>query len=206
MIFDAGHRRPFVLDKTIKPICEKDSVLFGRAFTCKGEPLVKEEDLNDNIRIDMLEKFTEGCIQVIDMSGDTTFAHYGNVSAELARKFGCIGAVIDGAIRDKKLIEKMKFPVFCKGINLCSDYKHWQIIDYQIPIYLNGNQGKVKINPGDYIFGDADGVLVIPKLMVYAIGRCATMRLKKENLVCNKLKKINNTEDVLKLKKEIIVW
>ena len=57
----------------------------------------------------------------------------------------------------------MGFPTFCRFRNPVEAYGRFMAVEYQVPIYLNGIDGQMAVAPGDYIFGDNDGVVVVPK-------------------------------------------
>jgi regulator of RNase E activity RraA len=56
----------------------------------------------------------------------------------------------------------MGFPTFCRFRNPVEAFGRFMVVDYQIPIFVNGIDGGLEIHPGDYIFGDNDGVVVVP--------------------------------------------
>lgn len=87
------------------------------------------------------------------------FAYFGSLNAGLAIRSGAVGAIIGGKIRDSREIEKLGFPVFSKGY-ICRDIKNKGCIaSINKKISVNG----VEIFPEDLIFGDNEGVVVIPK-------------------------------------------
>ena len=205
MCFDIEYPKPFVVDKAIKPAWKllSGQVLFGHAFTCKGQLVLHERDINDRVRIEMFQEFTEGCVQVIDTGGDDTVAHFGDISGKIARKFGCRGAIVDGNTRDARLLEDDQFPVFCRGILPVDAYGRWQIVEYQTEVFLSGVQGRVVVSPGDYVYADSDGVMVLPKHLAEEACSLAEARFARENLVREKLK---NSSDIQKLYNEIGRW
>lgn len=75
-----------------------------------------------------------------------------------ARKLGSGGAVLDGYVRDTKAILKMGFPVFCYGSYGQDSAPRYKVVDYRVPIEI----GAVRLRPGDFLFGDIDGMCVIP--------------------------------------------
>ena len=76
---------------------------------------------------------------------------------------GCAGAVIDGSTRDSNYLINMNFPTFCRFRNPIEGLGRSVIVDYMIPIYVNGIDGMIRVEPGDFIFGDNDGVVIVPK-------------------------------------------
>ena len=205
MIFDVKYAKSFVVDKAIKPAWKlhDNQVLFGHEFTCKGQLVAHEGDIDDTVRIKMFREFTDGCVQVIDTDHDDTVAHFGDISGKIARKFGCVGAVIDGNTRDVSLLEKDQFPIYCSGIQPIDAYGKWQIVGFQTNIVLNGIQGRVAVSPNDYIYGDQDGVLVIPGHLGEEVCRLAEERLIRENIVRERL---STSNDIQQLYDEIGRW
>jgi len=202
-MFDVQYKKCFVC--ALHPVWQS-GIMFGPAFTCKGQKILQPTDFNDTKRITMLDAFTEGCIQVLESDNEQSVALYGNISGLLARKFGAVGAVIDGPIRDATLLEEDKFPVFCKSVHPVSALYKWQITEWQTPIRLNGIQGSVMVNPNDYIFGDSDGVIVIPANLVDVVCDYAEERAKKEKGIYKEIARASTTDDILKIKDEVIIW
>ena len=203
--FDIKYPKPFVVDKMIKPAWKlpHNKVLFGHIFTCKGQLVLNDRDIDDTIRIKMFSEFTEGCVQVIDTDGDDTVAHFGDISGKIAKKFGCVGVVVDGNTRDVRIIENDQFPIFCRGAQPVDAYGKWQVVEYQTDITLSGIQGKISVSPDDYIFGDPDGVIVIPNALVEEVCELAEKRLARENMIRERLK---DSTDIQKLSDEIGRW
>lgn len=203
MTFDLKVKKNFMIDDKVKPCWNFDEVLFGPAFTCKGERVLDEGHIDDTVRLKMFQKFYEGCVQVIASGGYRDVAEFGDISGKIARKFGAVGAVVDAPTRDVKLIEKDEFMLFSDGVQCTDAYGKWQITEFEVPIIMPGIHGIVEINPGDYIFGDPDGVLVIPKDIVERVIEGAEERLNRENLV---RQEIYNTNDIVELNNRVGRW
>jgi len=135
----------------------------GPAFTAHAITTPSREKKVHDIRLAMMKSMTPGCIQVRDVQGDTSCGQFGEISATAARAAGCVGAVIDGSTRDSNYLIDMGFPTFCRFRSPVEAFGRLMVVDYQIPIYVRGIDGLLAINPGDYIFGDNDGVVVVPK-------------------------------------------
>jgi regulator of RNase E activity RraA len=75
-----------------------------------------------------------------------------------ARERGCTGAVIDGGVRDLDFINAMPYPVFARFKCSASSIGRWDIKEYQVTIKI----GDTVIHPGDFVFGDIDGVVIVP--------------------------------------------
>ncbi len=186
MYFDLGLRN-FVLDVDIKPYYDLEKPLVGPAFTCRGQSVKFKGEINDTLRLTMLDTMTEGQIQIISSDKmDNPVAFYGDVSAWLALKHGGKGVIIDGYTRDLGRINKMEFPIFCKGTHPADAYGRWQIVDYRCLITI----GQVVINSNDFIFGDKDGVLVIPKRRVVDVLEKSAIRLSRESTIRDELQTV----------------
>lgn len=205
LCFDLRHPHPFVVHHAIKPVWTMQTrpVLFGPAFTCRGERVRDPEHIDDTVRLRMFESFTPGCVQVIDTGGDGSVAHFGDISGKLARRAGAVGAVIDGFTRDARILEEDRFPVFCRGTQPIDAFGQWQIVAYQDPVMLDGIQGPVPVHPGDCVFGDPDGVIVIPQALAEQVCNAAEARLAREDDVRFRLA---SDVDVMTLYQEIGRW
>lgn len=130
----------------------------GICFTIKGS---KNLDLADEMmqRARMLEAIPPNSVCVWDTSGDDESAQWGEIMTMAAKKRGCRGAVVDGGVRDTDRVLKENFPVFCRYRSSNGMMGRFRMINYQIPISI----GNTLIRPGDIIFGDIDGVLIIPR-------------------------------------------
>lgn len=105
-----------------------------------------------------VEHSDPGSIIVIDRGGDPKYACCGDIMATSAMTCGMGGIVIDGPATDAAGIEELKFPVFCSGIVSITTNVRCQEGAMNIPVCCGG----VVVNPGDIIFGDRDGIVVIP--------------------------------------------
>lgn len=135
----------------------------GPAFTCHGISTPSRDNRVHDIRLGMLKSMTEGCIQIRDTQGDLFSGHFGEISATAAKACGCVGAVIDGSTRDSNYLIDMGYPTFCRFRNPVEAFGRFMIVDYQIPIHVKGIDGLLLVKPGDYIFGDNDGIVIVPE-------------------------------------------
>lgn len=158
-----------VLATDLKPL-EPDTIIAGPAFTIQGvaDP-VGDEQLAAR-RIQLFSEMRYPCVDVRDCGFDTRVAHYGEMNATLGVKHGAIGAIVDGGVRDCRLIREMNFPVFARYRSPVEAKRRWSYYRWQVPITMRGAMSAtVTVNPGDYIFADQDGVLVIPAAMTMEV-------------------------------------
>jgi regulator of RNase E activity RraA len=135
----------------------------GPAFTVHCVSTPSRDPHTHDIRLGMLRSMTPGCIQIRDTQNNRSCGQFGEISATAAKAAGCAGAVIDGSTRDSNYLIKMGFPTFCRFRNPAEAFGRFMAVDYQIPIYVGGIDGQMAVYPGDYVFGDNDGVVIVPK-------------------------------------------
>ncbi|HBY59005.1 MAG TPA: hypothetical protein DEH78_04240 [Solibacterales bacterium] len=141
-----------------------DMKLAGPAFTVKGTVSCEKDESKRYKRLAMIKEMTPPCIEVRDAGTPFHVALYGELSATSARAHGAVGALIDGGTRDSAYLIRMGFPVFARYRNPVEAFGRWMMLDYQVPIRIHGELSEsIIVRPGDFIFGDLDGVMVIPK-------------------------------------------
>jgi len=140
-----------------------DQQVAGPAFPIIRRTTPNTDPYTHNIRLGLVNSMTKGCVLVSDVQGNKNCGQFGEITATTMRAHGCVGAVIDGSTRDSNMLVKMGFPTFCRFRSPVEGLGRSLIVDYMLPIYVNGVDGLLQINPGDYIFGDMDGVVVVPK-------------------------------------------
>jgi len=152
-----------VLSHELRPLAP-DMKLAGPAFTMKGTATCERDEAGRHKRIGMIKQMTAPCIEVRDRGTPFNVALYGELSATTSRAHGAVGALIDGATRDSAHLVAMGFPVFARFRNPVEAFGRYMIMACQVPILLSGETTEtVRVDPGDFIFGEADGALVIPK-------------------------------------------
>ena len=102
---------------------------------------------------------------------------WGELLSTAARARGARGAVIDGFIRDARQILAMGFPVFTTGLSPVDSNGRGDVVAYNVPIECGG----VTVNPGDIVFGDADGIVVIPKAVETEVITAAVEKVSGED-------------------------
>jgi regulator of RNase E activity RraA len=127
------------------------------------------------MRAQMLEALPEDSIVMFDCTGDTVTAQWGEVMSMAAMRAGCRGAFING-ILDTEAILQLGFPVFHQYRTNVGMLGRFRMFHYNKPIRI----GEVVIEPGDWIYGDIDGVIRIPKADAYTVLLKAEGILKKE--------------------------
>ncbi len=123
-----------------------------------------------------------GSVLCFDCGNDMQPAHFGEMSCQLAYAHGCRGMLLAGNCRDTQCVLKMPdFPIFCFGTRP-NAFGGWIITEVNKPIYLPGHLTHyVRVMPGDFIFGDNDGVQLIPRDLVDEVLLRVEATFEKEN-------------------------
>jgi regulator of RNase E activity RraA len=138
-------------------------------FHIPEDPYAKE--------IEAVDSILGGEVVVVSTADSTRNAPWGELLSTAARARGARGAVIDGLVRDVRKIEELGFPVFARGIKPVDSKGRGLVIDYNVPVDCGG----VMVNPGDLVFADFDGIIVIPGEVLPEAIRMATEKVSREN-------------------------
>jgi 4-hydroxy-4-methyl-2-oxoglutarate aldolase len=162
-----------VVHHHLEPLAQ-GMMLAGPAFTVKGSTSTVRDESVRYKRLRMITEMRPPCIEVRDGGTPYRVALYGELSATSASAHGAVGALIDGGVRDSNMLIESKFPVFARYRTPIEAFGRWQMIDYQVPILIPGElTDSLLVRPGDFIFGDADGVMVIPhELTLEVLAEC----------------------------------
>lgn len=142
-----GYMRP-----EMKPIRRDGMRMVGPAYT------VRIPGRDSCALYYAISKAPKGSVIVVDRCGDDTFACCGEMVATYAQGRGMSGIVIDGPATDSVALAKLDIPVFCTGISVVTTIIIGVTGEVNVPISCSGTI----VNPGDIIFGDADGVVALP--------------------------------------------
>ena len=174
---DLGLREQ-VLPPAIAPLAPGARVA-GQAFTVEGRPL-DHGDWDAAIRktLAMLSAVPADHVAVYQCHHERS-AHFGELSATSLASRGVAGCVIDGGCRDVRLIEAIGFPVFARFVTPEDSTWRWEVTATQVPITI----GTVRVEPGDWVVGDEDGVVVVPAAAAERVLVAAEAKVGTENLV-----------------------
>jgi 4-hydroxy-4-methyl-2-oxoglutarate aldolase len=128
------------------------TVLMKREETKNGGPAVQG-------MLDAIDAAPPGAVYVMSVEDGGDFAGIGGLMATGMKAHALAGAVIDASIRDTPQIKKLQFPVFSRGVVPSTMVGHYRFAGVNVPVTCAG----VKVNPGDMITADEDGVVVVPK-------------------------------------------
>jgi regulator of RNase E activity RraA len=164
-----------------------DMVLLGRALPVLSGDVFQESVLGSanelmkkpfGLMLEALDDLRPNEIYVTTGSS-TRNAMWGEMMATRAKLLGARGALLNGYFRDTKALLRMNFPTFGYGSYGQDSAPRYKVYDFRIPIEIGG----VRICSGDILFGDIDGVCVIPAKVEQEVFRKAFEKVRKEKLV-----------------------
>jgi 4-hydroxy-4-methyl-2-oxoglutarate aldolase len=181
------------LPPRIRPLDEA-SVMVGRARTAAFMEVyhVPEGSNPYEHEIALIDSLKPNEIPVFACTNPLRIGPWGELLSTAAHARGAAGALMDGCVRDVKAIRKMGFPVFHGGIAPLDSKGRGKILAIDVPIECAG----VPVNTGDLIFGDADGVVVIPKAYEAKVFELAFEKIKGEKNTLSDLQRGDKLADV----------
>ena len=183
-VLDANGFAHQFLPAQIQPLYE-DMVVVGRAMPvleadCTGEVIVHSNTNQPfGVMFEALDDLKPGEVYICTGSSPR-YALWGELMSTRALQLGAAGAVVDGFSRDTQGINRLNFPTFSWGRYAQDQRIRGRVIDFRCPIqFPNG----VCVYPGDIVFGDIDGVVVVPRKNETNIIEQAVEKVHSENLV-----------------------
>jgi 4-hydroxy-4-methyl-2-oxoglutarate aldolase len=172
-----GYRRQF-LPPDIRPVADA-MVVVGRAM-----PVLEIDVYHEDPEAPLGEMFAalDGLRAhevYVATGGPNQYALWGELMSTRAQALGAAGVVLGGYVRDTRAIRAMEFACFARGSYAQDQRGRGRVIAYRTPIEI----GQARIEPGDIVFGDVDGVLVVPKAVEKDAVIRALEKVRGENTV-----------------------
>jgi len=172
-----GHRRqsPRV---PLKPLtgCRK---LVGRCKTTLWADMFHPDPKPYELELRAVDECRPDDVLIAAAGGSMHSGIWGELLSTAARNRGCVGAVIDGAVRDTAKMTEMGFPVFARGTCIYDSLHRQRVIDIDVAVEIDG----VRFSPGDLVIADEDGVVVVPRDVEAAVIAAAWTKVSAENQV-----------------------
>jgi regulator of RNase E activity RraA len=135
------------------PVLEAD--VFGEIIEDTRNPVMKK---SFGIMFEALDDLKEDEVYICTGSS-FRYALWGGLMSTRAMKLKAAGAIVNGYSRDTNQVLQLNFPTFSRGTYAQDQGPRGKVVDFRVPVELEG----IRINPGDILFGDRDGVLVVPR-------------------------------------------
>jgi len=171
---------------TVKPL-RSDMVIAGRAVPVLEADVYELQSSSGfsslgekpfGLMFEALDSLKEDDVYIATGSS-LRYALWGGLMSTRARHLKAAGAVLDGYVRDSNEILELNFPTFSHGTYAQDQGPRGKVIDYGVPIEFNG----IRVNPGDIVYGDRDGLLIIPQAIEHDVITQALEKVSVENKV-----------------------
>ena len=139
--------------------------LAGWAFTIRGEMTPYPMDTGDPAKMEACAQLTPGTVSVWSGRGEGV-CFFGELISIGMKERGCVGALVDGGVRDVDWIGELGFPVYARYRTPVQSIGRWKVVESGVPVPMPGATGQeVEVTPGDLILADSDGAIVVPAAM-----------------------------------------
>jgi regulator of RNase E activity RraA len=149
----------------------------ARTFEWKEVDYIDEENPY-GLEIEAMDALGEGDVVVHSTDVNGNNAPWGELMSTISKRKGVAGCVCDSQIRDCVKIIDMQFPVFYTGIRPLDSKGRGLVVAYDVPVHC----GDVLVHPGDLVYADFDGIVVIPKTVEAEVIKKAKEKVHAENL------------------------
>jgi 4-hydroxy-4-methyl-2-oxoglutarate aldolase len=133
--------------------------LVGRCRTTLWAEMAHDDPKPYELELKAIDALRPDEVFIAAAGGTMRSGIWGELLTTAARNGGCVGAIIDGAVRDVAKMTEMKFPVFARGMCPLDSLNRQRVIDIDVPVEVGG----VRVCSGDLIFADIDGIVVVPR-------------------------------------------
>lgn len=147
-----------------------------------------------DLELQAVDSCNPGDVLVAAASGSLRSGIWGELLSTAARNSGCVGALVHGAIRDTSKMTAMGFPVFASAKCIYDSLNRQRVIDVDIPVEIDG----VLFSPGDLVFCDEDGIVVIPRNIEHEVIEKALKKVSSENITRDEIKNGMKATDAYK--------
>lgn len=181
-VLDGLGAREQAMSPDIRPVYH-GAIVAGRAYTALSADVYELRDDPYRGEIEAVDSLKPNDILVVCTNHSTRTCFWGELLSTAAQARGARGVVIDGYTRDAALITEMKFPTFATGMKIVDSAGRSEVIEHGRPVVC----GNVFVKTGDIVFGDVDGVVVIPKELEARVIALALEKAGRENVTRNEL-------------------
>ncbi|MCH7726213.1 MAG: RraA family protein [Planctomycetes bacterium] len=135
------------------------NLLVGRCKTTLWTDMFHRDPRPYELELIAVDACNPDDVLIAAAGGSMRSGIWGELLSTAAGNSGCIGAIVDGAVRDVAKMREMEFPVFARRTCIYDSQNRQRVIDLDVPVEIDG----VRFSPGDLVFADEDGVVVVPQ-------------------------------------------
>ncbi len=163
----------------LQPLTMPHTLLIGRCRTTLWADMAHSDPAPYELELQAVDNCRTDDVLVCSAGGSMRSGIWGELLTTASRNAGCIGVVVDGAVRDLGRMRDMQFPVFARGVSPYDSRDRQRVIDVDVPVELDG----VTCSPGDLIAADEDGIVIVPQDVEQQVVRDAWIKAHAENRV-----------------------
>ncbi len=190
-VLDALGHRHSALPLDIRPL-RPEWKLWGPAATLSAVTVAAEPAQPYAVELECIDQLSRGCVLVATTNGDRGSALWGELLSTACQARGVSGVVLDGLTRDAARITAMNYPVFASGFCPLDSKGRMEAVAYNVPIRV----GAVVVRPGDFMYGDLDGIVAVPRELADVALAKAWEKATGENKVRDELAKGRSVREV----------
>jgi regulator of RNase E activity RraA len=161
------------------PTFTVDGLLVGRCKTTLWADMYHEDPRPYELELKAVDSCRPDDVMICAAGGSLHSALWGELLSTASRNSGCVGAIVDGAVRDVDKMKGMGFPIFARGACVYDSMHRHRVIDLDVVVEIDG----VRFAPGDLVFADRDGVVVVPQAVEAETISRAWQKVHDENKV-----------------------
>jgi len=182
-VLDSLGYREQVMSPDIRPLTP-DMRAWGEAVTILLEPIDHAPENPYQLEMEMIDDLAPGQLIVAQCADDDLCAFWGGLLSNAAVGRGGVGVVTDGGARDYAEITELGLATFCRGLSPLDSLARLDGKARNVPVVCGG----VRVCPGDLVFADVDGVVVVPEAVAQEAIALAWQKVQGENTVREELR------------------
>lgn len=153
-------------------------LLAGRCRTTRWEDMSRQDPRPYELELAAVDACRPDDVLIAAAGGSMRSGVWGELLSTAARHAGCVGAIVDGAVRDVARMRAMEFPVFARGRCVYDSLHRQRVVEIDVDVKIDG----VVFSPGDLVLADEDGVVVVPRRAEAEVLAAAWKKTHDENV------------------------
>jgi 4-hydroxy-4-methyl-2-oxoglutarate aldolase len=170
------------------------AILVGRCKTTLWADMAHEDPRPYELELAAVDGCQPDDVLIAAAGGSMRSGVWGELLSTAAGNRGCVGAIVDGAVRDVAVMRRMGFPVFARGTCMYDSKNRQRVIDLDVAVEIAG----VRFAPGDLVLADEDGVIVVPRAVETEVIRRAWEKIHAENVTRDAIRAGMKATDVFR--------
>lgn len=162
----------------IRPLTT-EGALIGRCKTTLWSDMAHPDPRPYELELKAVDTCQPDDVLICAAGGSMRSGIWGELLSTAARNSGCVGVIVDGAVRDVAQMRQMGFAAFARGTVIYDSRDRQRVVDIDVPVEIDG----VIFEPGALVVADVDGIVVIPRAVEVAVLRRAWEKVHAENAV-----------------------